>query len=277
MLFAIFIGFVVVVCAIFILIDLRTNSYKQFLLKNSVSINKLNELNNKYAFYESVKSFNEQHTYDNEHFFNDISCQDYLIYQLQFKQYDIQAEMRNIYGNSRKYSSYCKEVSEINKFGEYRKKHKLNKKRLLKLERRIFNQSILSPVIEFQISVILYCSTLNGRIYNQKGQLFSSAKIMELIKRLNNKNRGFYNDREIWDALCRVERGRVSNKMRFSIYQRDGYRCRMCGRGEREDFLEIDHIKPVSKGGKSTYDNLQTLCRRCNKNKGSDYYGDFLM
>ena len=32
---------------------------------------------------------------------------------------------------------------------------------------------------------------------------------------------------------------------------------------------EIDHIFPISKGGKSTYDNLQTLCRRCNKLKGN--------
>lgn len=92
-----------------------------------------------------------------------------------------------------------------------------------------------------------------------------------MIKRLNNKNRDFYNDKGIWDSLCRVERGKVSNKMRFSIYKRDGYRCRICGRTEKHDYLEIDHIKPIAKGGKSTYDNLQTLCRRCNKNKGDSF------
>ncbi|MBP5466276.1 MAG: HNH endonuclease [Clostridia bacterium] len=53
--------------------------------------------------------------------------------------------------------------------------------------------------------------------------------------------------------------------MRFSIYKRDGYRCQHCGRSGRFVDLEIDHIIPISKGGKSTYDNLQTLCQRCNQ------------
>ena len=56
--------------------------------------------------------------------------------------------------------------------------------------------------------------------------------------------------------------------MRFSIYDRDGYRCKMCGRKTND--LEIDHIFHISKGGKSEYSNLQTLCRRCNANK-SDF------
>ncbi|MCC6294516.1 MAG: HNH endonuclease [Bryobacterales bacterium] len=31
--------------------------------------------------------------------------------------------------------------------------------------------------------------------------------------------------------------------------------------------LEVDHILPWSKGGKSTIDNLQTLCSACNEGK----------
>ena len=61
-------------------------------------------------------------------------------------------------------------------------------------------------------------------------------------------------------------------KEQFTIYVRDGYRCRICGRTNRFDNLEIDHIKPIAKGGKSTYDNLQTHFRRCNKEKGDTYY-----
>ena len=103
--------------------------------------------------------------------------------------------------------------------------------------------------------------------YNKKHQIFTIEEIIALLKRLSNKNHEFYNDKGIWEAICRVERGRVSNKMRFAIYKRDGYRCRICGRSQRSDYLEIDHIKPIAKGGKSTYNNLQTLFRRCNKEK----------
>ncbi|MDD3841546.1 MAG: HNH endonuclease [Bacilli bacterium] len=58
--------------------------------------------------------------------------------------------------------------------------------------------------------------------------------------------------------------------MRFAIYQRDHYRCQKCGRQTND--LEVDHIVPIAKGGKSTYDNLQTLCHRCNSAKGSNLY-----
>lgn len=103
-------------------------------------------------------------------------------------------------------------------------------------------------------------------------QSFCVEEIFSFINRLKNKSGTFYNDRGIWNSLCRVERGKVSNKMRFSIYERDGYRCRRCGVSERYATLEIDHIIPISKGGKSTYENLQTLCRKCNYEKGNKRY-----
>ena len=93
-----------------------------------------------------------------------------------------------------------------------------------------------------------------------------------LVKERLNKKRGtYFTDREIWNAICRVERGKVSNKMRFSIYARDRYRCCRCGASGRFVQLEIDHIIPIAKGGKSTYDNLQTLCHNCNVEKGDKY------
>ncbi len=122
------------------------------------------------------------------------------------------------------------------------------------------------------ITVTLYCSKMNGKITNKKSQLFSTDEIFLLIKKLQNKTGTFYNDRDIWNSICRVERGKVSNKIRFSIYERDRYRCRRCGVTNKFAYLEIDHIIPISKGGKSTYDNLQTLCRKCNYEKGNNRY-----
>ncbi len=43
------------------------------------------------------------------------------------------------------------------------------------------------------------------------------------------------------------------------------YRCVSCG-GFKD--LTCDHIHPESKGGPTTLDNLQTMCRPCNSKKG---------
>ena len=57
---------------------------------------------------------------------------------------------------------------------------------------------------------------------------------------------------------------KIADSVRAAVLVRDGGRCRNCRRSIN---LEIDHIVPVSKGGKTEESNLQTLCRRCNRRK----------
>ena len=66
------------------------------------------------------------------------------------------------------------------------------------------------------------------------------------------------------EAERRRERGPIPDRIRSAVVVRDGGRCRRCGSTR---YLEIDNIVPVSKGGASEEDNLQTLCRRCNRRK----------
>lgn len=55
---------------------------------------------------------------------------------------------------------------------------------------------------------------------------------------------------------------------RRNIFLRDGFMCQYCGRrpGTRE--LNLDHVLPRSRGGRSTWENLVTSCRDCNLRKG---------
>ncbi len=57
---------------------------------------------------------------------------------------------------------------------------------------------------------------------------------------------------------------RVPDSIRAAVLVRDGGRCRRCRRAIN---LEMDHVVPVSKGGKTEESNLQVLCRRCNRVK----------
>ncbi|MBX9921860.1 MAG: HNH endonuclease [Mycolicibacterium frederiksbergense] len=64
----------------------------------------------------------------------------------------------------------------------------------------------------------------------------------------------------------------MTSKLRNLIKKRDNYTCRYCLASLAEQthlLLEVDHIIPVSKGGLSTPDNLQTLCWRCNRTKSN--------
>ena len=142
-----------------------------------------------------------------------------------------------------------------------------NLKKIYKIENKLFLREQFQPSISFYVNVYLVLTNINGNYRTSKSQVFYGSKIREIIYRLNKKNGNYYANNDIWESICRVERGKVTNKMRFAIYNRDHNRCRKCGSTRN---LEIDHIIPIAKGGKSTYDNLQTLCHRCNVKKGSN-------
>jgi len=59
------------------------------------------------------------------------------------------------------------------------------------------------------------------------------------------------------------------NRIRHVIFTRDHYICQRCGikcdRSTPSRYPNCHHIKPVSKGGSHSWDNLITLCRRCHK------------
>jgi 5-methylcytosine-specific restriction enzyme A len=62
----------------------------------------------------------------------------------------------------------------------------------------------------------------------------------------------------------RLAKRRIPDPMRAAVLLRDGARCRRCQTAVN---LEVDHVIPLSKGGKAEESNLQTLCRRCNRRK----------
>ena len=91
--------------------------------------------------------------------------------------------------------------------------------------------------------------------------------IVELINMLENKL--------TFTAFAKEQRALMTSKLRLKIKERDHYTCQECGNSTDKEpnlLLEIDHIRPVSKGGITEESNLQTLCWRCNRLKGSKLY-----
>ena len=236
--------------------------YIKFLEEHSFAIKGINEINKNYIFSEVV-SHNMENSYDNADFYSEISPEDYLTYQLVYKKKGVLDSIKKAEKNKDLYKAYLSEIKSIKVFESYDTEEKpRNEKRLRRLEKALFESKTQHPCTRFQLVVKLIQTNINGRYINHKIGLFDAEKITSIIARLNDKNGDFYMDRGIWDSICRVERGRVSNKIRFAVYARDNYKCVMCGRKNVD--LEVDHIFPIAKGGKSNFDNLQTLCHRCN-------------
>lgn len=63
-----------------------------------------------------------------------------------------------------------------------------------------------------------------------------------------------------------------SLRLRFQVLKRDNFTCVKCGASPAKDRsveLHVDHIRPWSKGGETIYENLQTLCLKCNLGKSN--------
>ena len=56
----------------------------------------------------------------------------------------------------------------------------------------------------------------------------------------------------------------IPQAVRNAVWQRDGGKCVEC---EDDQYLEFDHVIPFAKGGASSENNLQLLCRKCNMSK----------
>ena len=55
---------------------------------------------------------------------------------------------------------------------------------------------------------------------------------------------------------------------RRNIFARDGNHCQYCGRRFPTTELSLDHIKPRSRGGETSWENIVCSCVKCNVKKG---------
>lgn len=55
---------------------------------------------------------------------------------------------------------------------------------------------------------------------------------------------------------------------RINILIRDRHTCQYCGARLARSRLNLDHIVPRSRGGKTTWENVVTSCHNCNRIKG---------
>lgn len=117
---------------------------------------------------------------------------------------------------------------------------------------------------DFEVCCMIVFGVM-GKIEKSKMYRFSAQSLRNAI------NGDFRNEDDEEAQRRQQERNRVTPSVRYRVIARDGGRCCLCGRSAKDGVtLEVDHIIPISKGGTSDEENLQTLCRDCNRGKGVD-------
>lgn len=108
-----------------------------------------------------------------------------------------------------------------------------------------------------------FCYTSDGGMAQRAFTVpMTEETIIDLINALQNKL--------TMKSFTKEQRALMTSKMRESIKKRDNYTCCHCGNSIHKEpnlLLEIDHVIPVSKGGRTEENNLQTLCWKCNRSK----------
>jgi ATP adenylyltransferase len=120
-------------------------------------------------------------------------------------------------------------------------------------------------------------------VITSEGQLVSlSAKELTLQQRAHirmlceQKLQSFVQKRgiAIWDYRL-LDEEPIPDSLRFLVLKAAGGRCQLCGISAKERPLDVDHIIPRSRGGKTEIANLQALCSKCNRSKRNQDETDF--
>ena len=112
-----------------------------------------------------------------------------------------------------------------------------------------------------------------GYLYNNyKDEKYDADYLEGKIKKLI-ENENVTNNSGIYNYLLTDEEKHLSLRsfhydIKVKVFEKQKGICVHCGKTFEINEMEADHIKPWHKGGRTTEDNCQLLCKNCNQAKG---------
>ena len=140
---------------------------------------------------------------------------------------------------------------------------------------RIFKKSLYTKLglVPLDLKSVIYpCYTFS---YTSSGGNSGLNYTIELSISTLRDFINWLDDKIKYKKSAQYQRIIMTPELRNKIKKRDNYTCQKCGVSVKDEptlLLEVDHIIPISKGGKSVEENLQCLCWKCNRSKGAKIY-----
>lgn len=225
-----------------------SEAYRTVLLLNEKY--KFEELQHEYEYTDWVDSKAKFDKYDFSKFLELVMVNEFedIYEELIFRAAD----------NATKYKNYIDEFSQI----KYSTSESVSYQ---KIERKMCEIRKANPVIEPRIKCCVRYVSPAGRNSYYDYVVYGEKEIDEQVD--------IYLDRLKKQESAQYQRTLMSPKLRYEILRRDNFKCVICGRSADDGItLHVDHIMPVSKGGKTVESNLRTLCADCNLGKSDSYY-----
>lgn len=236
-------------------------------LKNTTLYEKIKELNNKYKF-EKLDVISYNHYVKSKIYLQNINFDDYLILTIDKNYDEIQNYRTKYYNILKEYDNYEKEYNNLIQFININesKNLKLNQEQYKKYQELLLENNKIKLNINFGIDININYSSKKEYVKKSIHKCYFISDFNEIYNRYNEmKNNG-----KIMKINSEIERSKINSSIRYDVLKRDNYRCKICGRGSKDGVkLHVDHIIPVSKGGKTEMNNLQTLCSDCNIGKSN--------
>ncbi len=237
-------------------------------LESSKKITALLNLNDQIMFHQIPDCFKICKHYDNKSSYNKIEPAYLMTAEIRSKIIFFSDYITKVRENREKNIQYMSEIDSISSTEYVVDYAKLNisERTYKRHEKQLFEKKILTPVVSCLFTVDMSYSSPKGKVNLSKSDSFDFDDMFACLESVSRSRL----DRDTYSQIAVVERGEVSDSLRYDILNRDNFTCVICGVSSRQGArLHVDHIIPISKGGKSVPDNLRTLCERCNIGKSN--------
>lgn len=240
---------------------------RAIVLKNSERLKKLVELNEQTEYRKYLNSdFYEIHTCKSKGQYDRFNLQNFAIECINLNRFHYEKLIREVEISKElfsKYDSIAKNIiSTISE--EECKRLKITKKVFLKYEEKLFREHYNAPLQDINVHFMSRYTSPKGRNSYKRDDIYDCASLLSLMQRAQKIDVAKTEKQKSISA----ERSKMSDSLRYDILKRDKFRCQICGATAADGVkLHVDHIMPVSKGGRTEKSNLRTLCDRCNLGK----------
>lgn len=244
------------------------NKENEVVSKTSKKIQKITKLNELYQFKDIKRK--KRNIIEREYSrksLDRVTGKSIINYHLDNNINGIRTDLENAIFNITLLEKYNKDVEKVLQ-SESINNSKYSSKKFKMVEERVL-RSIIYKKENFMITlkIEVYYRSNGGNVYDNKKRKYLFNDLVFVYNEWNRGNK--------YEETINQERKIMNDYIRYNVLKKDNFSCQICGITAKDGAkLQVDHIIPVSKGGKTVMSNLQTLCERCNIGKSNKTEND---